>query len=204
MYILDYDPIKAARGLIRTHIVRYIKILQCSFVKMHSGFSMLPKYYMKKYMKNLYYSKENYLWFSEFYTELKKLINFNPTYIDRFDESMVYDTDGLVFHHKGLNLPQISTNPENVDLVLYNRMIYIKKNYDKSNFVGGKYPEWYVNISTEVMQKYDRNSGKGLKITVDDNGYYRYWIANYFNKWIEIKDVPKEIKYFINVLLTKD
>ena len=197
LYILDEDPVKAARSLIQIHIIRYIKNLQYTFVKAHNR---------NKFRKNndhifkiVYYSKENYIWFSEFYKELKRIINYEPDCVPEFNESLLFDISNMSFKGTGL---MFSEENDVSTTILKHRAKYIKKNYDKKLFLCS-FPEWYVCLNEELFNRYDNKSGKGLKITINKDGSYNYFVSNYFNKWIELEKVPKEIDYFINYLLVQ-
>jgi hypothetical protein len=216
MYILDEDPCKSASYLIKQHIYKYITDLEYSFT-----------YYNLKKIKPInssivlqeciIYSKENYLWFSKFYEELKKLYNKfvvgKKIFINNFDESFLYNLNNIEFKNTGLKLPKALdsfinkfnryiyhkyvkdlTNP--IDI---NRIMYIINNYKVDSFMG-TIPPWYSSVSNIIYSSYNKKDRNRVKIIFED-GKYKYFISFISDKWTEVKDVPPEIKYFINSVL---
>ena len=201
LYLLDKDPILAAQCLTVQHMELYVKRLRYSFCIAH-----IPKY--KKpapifgMIAELKYSRENYVWFSEFYTELCRQIKTEKLIVPEFTEDFVFDTTGIKFKNNGLVL-NLEEEKEDIDVVVNkNRIRYIKKKYPVQKFIGG-YPSWYLKIDNNLFKKYDSRLKRDFKIVYDRNRY-RYYIADYFNQWVEITDVPLEIDDFITTLLYKN
>lgn len=192
--ILDADPVQAARSLIQEHIVKYIKYLKYTFVQCH--YPNKTKY-RKYFVESAKYSIENYIWFSEFYAEMNKLIN-SQSEVEFFNESLVFDCGGVSFKKKGLSLyPDSKRSLESY--INASRLMYIKSHYISEIFPAGP-PEWYVDKNCKIYEQYDGKQGKSFRI-MNERNRLRYYIAEYFNQWVEIKDVPLEIDNFIRHLV---
>ena len=194
--ILDADPIKAAHSLIRQHVVTTLKVLRYSFAACHNPH--LRTKYRQRYAPILRYSVENYVWFSEFYEELSEICNSQAQPIKEFNESLLYDCSGIKFKHSGLNLFP-DTEGTLTDLINASRVAYLKKGYDTSLFPLGV-PEWYRDLNKIIYEKYDSKLDKGFRVT-QTRSKLKYYTAEYFNQWVEILNVPKEMEDLIKHLV---
>ena len=205
IYILDINPTQAAKDLTKVHKGRYVKFLQATFICAHSrGLQYLTKKIRRCVIKGVYYSRENYLWFSEFYEAIMKQINYKVD-LEGFDTSFLYNTEGINFKGSGLKLPngENMVDSEGIEkLILKNRIEYIKRDYNTQDFIGG-YPSWYMLEDKVILDVQDNHSNIRLKIVADSKNNYRYYVARYFNKWEEITNFPKEMNYFIKYLIRK-
>jgi hypothetical protein len=194
--ILDADPIKAAHSLIRQHVIATLRVLRFSFAACHNPY--LRTQYRHRYVPILKYSVENYVWFSEFYDELMEICDSKGNVIKEFDESLLYDCSGIKFKHSGLNLFPDSKQSL-TDVLAASRVAYLKKGYDTLLFPAG-IPEWYVDLNKVIYEKYDSKLDKGFRVAQTKKGL-KYYTAEYFNQWIEILNVPKEMEDLIKHLV---
>lgn len=201
IYILDLDPIKAANSLTIQHASNYIKRLKFSFTLAHLPTSRKPTYF-SRVIPEVKYSKQNYVWFSEFYTELCKIVNPDNIIVDKFKPEFLYQCKNINFKNEDLKLDINEYNLTNEEIVLKHRLKYIRNCYPLRRFKNG-YPSWYLKKDNLIFKRYNTRLRRDFKIEYY-NGKYRYYIADYFNQWIEIEDVPEEIDGFINTLLFKD
>ena len=89
------------------------------------------------------------------------------------------------------------------NIIKLNRLLYIKNNYEGSDFYDG-FPEWYrIRDGIEVFNKYCRNISKRIRIVYIDNEY-RYYIAGASDNWQEIQGAPIEIDDVVTALLFRD
>lgn len=212
MYILDKDPYNSAIYLTRLHISTYIRKLEQSFIYFNDKNYSTNE---KTIIKSIIHSKENYDWFSKFYESLIEAYKSIKEYTcenNNFKKEYLY-TNNILFESTGLNLPCIldfdylkyKTQPNKKyinrvqDTISKNRILYILNDYKADSFPMGM-PAWYSKIGEEVYSCFSRVDRKNVKILAVD-GNYKYYISTISDKWEEIKNVPPEIKYFINSLL---
>lgn len=194
--ILDADPIKAARSLVYSHIRNTIKVLRFTFTACHN--QMMFFKYKRGYASIVKYSVENYVWFSEFYEELMKLCKSDIKGIKEFNESYLYDCSDIKFKHTGLNLFP-DEKGSFTDLLAASRLAYIEKGYNIKQFPVGV-PEWYIDTNEIVYEKYDAKTDKSFRV-VKTPTHFRYFIAEYFNQWVEIVGISQEIEELIKHLI---
>ena len=202
MYILDENPELAARYLIRTHALKYLKCIECTMLYVHRINRSWQ--YRKIIDKNIYYSYSNYVWFSEFYLALRKLL---PDYKiqEGFHKGLLYNYPEVQTHGDGLRFlpeetPESTKKSIKLDPISHNKVCYLKKQYKKSAFLCG-YPDWYLNTTSNlIFEDYFTKGRKGLRLTYED-GTYHFYTADFFNQWKEIKNVPYDIGIFIDYFL---
>lgn len=194
--ILDADPEKAARSLITPHVSVAINALRYTFAAIRN--SQMYRHYYNRFIHEVKYSAENYVWFSEFYECLTNLRKTEVSTIKEFNESLLYDCSGVKFKRSGLNLFPDSKLPL-MDQITANRAEYVKKGFDIKLFPVGV-PDWYIDLNKIIYEKYDSKLDKGFRITQSKKGL-KYFTAEYFNQWIEIVNVPKEMEELIKHLV---
>ena len=198
LFILDLDPIKSAQSLSSMQIMNYIVKLQCSFTVAHSP-SFKKNKNANKVIQEVLYSKENYIWFSEFYTALNKLVKVDKSRIIEFKDEYVFDVNKIKFKNSGLIFDVERTDVSIDTLINQNRVMYIQKNLKAQDFPCG-YPSWYIKLDGKVYEKYSPRLRRNFRV-VYENNRYNYYFADYFNQWVQVPDVPIEIDDFINSLL---
>lgn len=214
MYILDEDPIQSARCLIKPLVLLYLQCLEYSFsycngiiVEENSRVYLVPR---------LSYSLDNYIWFSKFYEELVSMrLKYDlGEYSSRqyFNKELLYKPS-ITFESTGLLLPTTFESPRsNYKKTCYkryirgltspidiNRIIYILQSYNASMFACG-IPAWYSSVTSKVLEKYSKKDRKNVKI-ISNGDEYQYFISTISDKWVEVENVPAEIKYVIDAIL---
>lgn len=196
--ILDVDPVLAARSLTTQLMQNYIIALKCTFTVCHRP--SLHKRYANNFCCAVKYSSENYIWFSQFYETLTDIVKSKVEIAD-FDESYVFDVEGVAFKNNGLSLyPDSKLSIQ--DQIDVSRATFIKRNYHNSKFPCGL-PSWYILTDCKIYEKYDYKLCKSFKV-MHEKGRLRYYVAEYFNQWREIKDVPLEMDDFIKHFIRKE
>lgn len=198
LFILDIDPVQAAQSLATQHVENYIKRLKFSFALAHNENSRKPTVF-SPIVQELTYSVENYIWFSEFFTELRKLMKDDNIRVDDFKEEYLFNYIGVKFNGNKLLLSLEHENKSNEDIINLNRLQYIQKCIPYRRFIKG-YPSWYIKLDNDIYKKYNTSLRRDFKIVYEDNRY-RYYVADCFNQWVEVQDVPIEIDGFITTLL---
>ena len=198
IFILDINPRKAAQSLTIPHATNYIKRLKFSFALAHVSDAKKPSYFSRE-IPEVTYSKQNYVWFSEFYRELCKMINPENIRVDIFKDEYVFLCKNIKFQSDELLFNIQQPKVTNEEIINNNRLKYIEKRYNHRKFKYG-FPEWYLHLDNDVFKKYNSNLKRNFKIEYE-NGRYQYYVADYFNQWIKVKDVPLEIDGFILTIL---
>lgn len=198
VFILDMDPIKAAQSLTIQLATNYIKRLKFSFALAHVHHAKKPPHF-SRVIPEVTYSKQNYAWYSEFYRALCEMINPENIKVDIFRDEYVFMCKEIKFKGEKLLFDINQTNISNEEIINKNRIAFIEKRYTHNKFVHG-YPSWYLKIDGNIYKKYNRTLKRDFRIEYRD-GRYRYYIADYFNQWEEIQDVPLEIDGFIQTIL---
>lgn len=216
MFILDQDPKKAAKYLIRKHITFYIPIIELVFRRIHT------KDNSKKLISSLdeftTYSKHNYIWLASFYKELQELYKKHISKENKYKKSIIgFNTEFLlpldeipnrkfkIFESKYFLctrefVKKLNSEVKVVkDIIDYSRKVYLLNKYSKSKFVSG-YPRWYVESMT-IFKSYDYKNRVNIKIDVNKSKGYKYYYSMVSSEWYELKNVPVEMEYVINSLI---
>ena len=217
--ILDEDPYKAAKCLIKAHVVFYIPMLQNIFAKYHDvNFNIVHShtYTWIHYMRR---SKQNYAWTVKFYKTLQEIfrtkISFNSSYYNNTDIPFSEDylevpTDLNNGRHE-ICLPPSHMNKHTKNIVRFkelkekqvisNRIQYLIMNYSDHLFPGRVLPEWYNRVKNtfEYLNVIDNAL---VRLVRNNMGSYKYFCkVGASDTWIEIKNVPEHMKYIINALM---
>ena len=216
--ILDEDPKKAAKALVRIHVTFYIPLLQKIFIRYHNGnFTKRSISHMWiSYMKR---SKQNYSWVVEFYEALQEIfknsisrenkyysdpkIDFYNYYL-KIDDTLPLGRQELCVHSHRIDAHKDNKKKfkEFKDsFINSNRIKYLMMNYPEAMFVNSKAPEWYgvvkgnfefINVIDNMIVRLVRNS----------QGNYKYYCkVGLSDIWEEIKNVPQEMRFIINALV---
>lgn len=216
--ILDEDPDKAAKALIRAHVVTYLPILQNIFVRYHERYSKknTRSYTWMNYMKR---SKQNYTWAVKFYSALQNIFKNKISKM-----GIYYSNPKIRFVEDYLEVPKelINGRPEicvpacyldkypndkkkfkefKEDQINTNRVQYIMMNYSKGFFVDKEPPYWYSKVkgTFEFMNVIDNMI---VRIVRNHLGMHKYYCkVGLSDTWDEIKKVPPEMSFIINALL---
>ena len=216
--ILDEDPDKAAKALIRAHVVMYLPMLQHVFKGYHEGHARKSTraYAWINYMKR---SKQNYTWVVKFYSALQHIFknNISKTGIYFNSPRLKFKEDFLELPKELLNgRPEICLPAPYLDKYLNdrkkfkefkeaqidtNRVQYIMMNYSKGYFVNKTPPPWYSKVkgTFEFMNVIDNMV---VRIVRNHLGMYRYYCrVGLSDTWDEIKNVPAEMSFVVNALM---
>lgn len=153
-------------------------------------------------------SKENFLWFAKYATEVDRLVT-GTTAIE-----IPYALTDTLECSSLLLLPPIKYNSTKklIEPVLYKvrekdpvnmwRIQYIKGEYAANEFYGG-YPAWYVMSETTIYEQYCTRTNRRVKIDCI-NGEFVYYLAGASDKWRRIIGVPTEMDLIVASLLFKN
>lgn len=216
--ILDEDPKKAAKALIKAHVVFYLPVIQNIFIKYHNKCANKHShaYMWISYMKR---SRQNFLWVVQFYEALqdifKKHISADSNYyshpnIEFYDKYLKLDTS-LPNGRNEICLPAMYRNRHLNDkkrfkefketFINSNRIKYIINNYSENMFVNKSIPEWYNKVkgTFELINVIDNNI---VRMVRNEQGNYRYYCkVGLSDSWDEIKNVPWQMRFVINALM---
>lgn len=229
-YILDEDPILAARSLISRHMKEYAIIISNSltfrYLKKHTTLAdrTLKEYYSLKPQPLVYQSPYAINYFSMMFEELERIrdayIGRNYTYSDKFDTNlMLYNTE-LATGSKTLDHLELPSFLHRIkkQRKYFKQYNLVKGIFDKSNTIIDTYrimymvngynlnqfpcgaPPWYSPLKREVFRQYDPLSKKTFVIMTDENGIYKYYYQHISNKLREITDI-NELRELIDCLL---
>lgn len=205
MYILDKCPELAAKYLTKVQVQQYMNTLEKAFVCFNE-----ENLYYRKACRWVYYSKENYVWYSKFYVALEKLyykyflvphksvINFNKDYLfkptrDIPNTSLFFPEPNKVKKARSkFKNSQLFTN----DVISNNRILFILKQYPSTSFY--EVPVWYKNSSYDVIKGYSQTYKKFTLIKITDGTYKYFYKTTMGSNWVAVENVPLEIKYIID------
>jgi hypothetical protein len=216
LFILDKDPKRAAQSLISHHIRYYIVEVQLIIRIFYTNEKCVGRYKLwKKFLK----IKANYEWLVIFYKELQEIYKNNISKIKAYYGSMNGFKDSMLETPSGLDEESTLKFPQtksldiikkvmdryrnkvkfNKDSIKLNRQLYILNQY-KTNLFPCGCPEWYL----ETLDFFEARSNKDeirIKINLDKDNGYTYYYNKKGGTWIQIDNVPHEMKYIINAFL---
>lgn len=206
IYILDRDPIFAARFLVKGQLERYYKLLREVFQEVINKNKKHELLY-----DTLTNSRYNFRWFRKFFKEIERLLEIKDKFIFPIKniypraegdtlvilQPYVYSTQG---DGKPLKLEYRSSNVKDKDPINNYRVAYILKGYQMHEFQGDNYPAWYLLKNTSIFEQYDERTNRRVRVDVRDGDLY-YFIAGASDNWRMIADVPKEMDYVISALI---
>lgn len=222
--ILDEDPRKSAKSLIRSHVMHYIPILQKIFIQYSYKKEEETQYIRShtnmwiNYMKR---SRQNFLWVVYYYKTLQEIfkntiskreeyykspkVDFNDSYLE-LDKSLPNGRHEICLYNKHINKYQnnkIKYKKLKENFVNTNRMTYLKANYPEHMFPNSRPPKWYnkINKTHEFENTIDNMD---IRIITNSLGNYRYFCKiGLSDIWIEIKNVPSDMRFIMNAILLK-
>lgn len=230
-YVLDEDPIRAARSLVikqvAPHARRIAESLTFKYLTDNDILSeaTLMRYYRFKPDSFIFRTPYNIIFFSSMYEELAKIYfeysGTQLTKVHRFnEEDMLYNTSIATFpknRKEELSLPDyLSSIKKKKAFSKYNvlgtdhatnsdielhRLMYMIDGYLLSDFPCGA-PAWYSPLAREIYRKYDRLAKKTFIIQTDTEGKYRYFFEYSSGAVIEITKL-EDMRELIDSFLFK-
>lgn len=220
--ILDEDPRKAAKALIRTHVMHYISILQNIFIYYHNNDENKkhPRTHIRMWANYMRRSKQNFLWTVTFYKTLQEIfknsiskrneyyidtkLDFNDSYLE-LDKSLPNGRHEICLFDKHINKylnDKIKYKKLKETFINTNRISYLQCNYPKDMFVNSKVPSWYSKIN-KTYEFENIIDNMGIRIIRDNLGNYKYYCKPGLSDiWIEIKNVPQDMRFIINGMIS--
>lgn len=216
--ILDLDPRRAAKYLIKYHVITYLPLIQTIFLIYHnveeSKNSIL--YTWVTYMRR---SLQNYTWVVNFYKTLQEVyknkISPNESYY--YNPKILFD-DSYLTIPKDLKSKrhEICVTPAKMDRykgnikkyrefkdkqIVNDRLYYIVNNYPENLFPNGEMPYWYSKMKN-TFEYHNPIDNMEVKLIRDYKGDYRYYCkVGASDIWDEIKNVPSEMRFIVNTLM---
>lgn len=228
-FVLDEDPVKAARSLVIKHVAKHAKwIAESLTFKYLIDYDVVKEMTIKanyrfKPFPFIYRTPYNINFFSQMYEELvniyheycglwlpkprrfepeEMLYNFRIATYTKDKSTELYLPDYLPCIKK--KKPFAKYNILGIDnpsnsKIDVQRLMYIIDGHALDKFPCGA-PEWYSPMCREVYRKYDRLSKKTFIILVDTEGKYRYYFQHISDNAREITDI-KDMRELIDSFL---
>lgn len=231
LFVLDEDPIKAARSLVHKHLLTHARMIAESLTFKYLidrdllAEATIKNYYKFKPQPFVYKTPFNINFFSEMYLEIARIYRESTKLylpeVHRFDKNEILHNYKIATFPRStkdyLDLPDYAHDiKRRKALAKYNilgmdnpsnspidiqRLMYIVNGYPIQQFPCGA-PEWYSPMCREVYRKYDRLSKKTFIIEVDSSGKYRYFFQHISDHKRELTDIS-ELRELIDSLLYK-
>lgn len=217
MIILDNDPKIAVQSLIKSDILKYYNIFYKHFNELYIN----PEVAIKTGRKNNYiykhkttlFNKSTFLYYWNIFLELEKAVNeiygsselINREFTDDFMKklSTVFKNSEIILYTKEDYCKYknfLDSNNDTQDyIILNNRLFYILQEYQVNDFYYDV-PTWYTFSRKIILEKYSLKERKHIKI-IQENNKIKYYIADYQNNWIELRDISENTQSFIKSIL---
>lgn len=205
--ILDKDPIYAARFIVKDDLKRCCMVMRGAFKDIVNGTRV-----HELLIDTIMDSKDNFLWFVEFYKELVKIRNVPELDIpmdkcpkNRGNAPTVFQPFGYTWNKiKGEEIRFfITPKPSNVkgkDPINNYRIQYLLQDYDATDFQDNVYPAWYLLKNTTILEQYNEKTNTRIRLDFRNGGFI-YMIAGASDNWEVVPEVPREMDHFISALL---
>lgn len=218
MLITDRDPILAAKAIPLELIENISQNIQKGYEKAKNvGHVRACKITSLDNLvhSDLTYSKKNCEWYKAFYKELQDISKVAGIFIiPDLDIRLIDIKQSSTFMINPFNLHSPNLDEFYQDLIelhkdsyfkltdIYSlsRMMLLDMNPHFEDFVKG-IPCWLVNASNTLVQAYDLQNRRHIKI-IKDGERLRYLTSIISDRWQEIENVPKEMDVIIKYLVS--
>ena len=221
--VLDYDPTLAAESLTKADIESAYDFLIEVFDDIREGnikthlkdkiLSLGDEYcgYAKYPLMSdtIMASEENFTWWATFFRTLEKLLDkgvgetFEIPYEMKPENSEgdVWWFDPFYLSDKG-SLKYCETNTKGTIINNY-RIRYVMEQYQRVDFVGGKFPQWYLLYDTILFEDYNEKTNVRVRVDFRD-GEFKYFKAGASDYWQEIEGVPDDMKHVVSAFIFRN
>lgn len=214
MYILDENIELAVKSLTKRDILNYYSILYNHFNliyhKPHVVTLKDKRGYRLYKQKTTLFNKTTALYYLQLFKQLElsvkdiygtaELLNkeYNFNQIIEILNSM--KEDGNIQYISNYNNGLLNIKEQSQDnIIYYNRLCYILMQHKITDFFYGV-PTWYIFTEGTIYEKFSLKERKSIRITLDNNNF-KYFIKDYTNDWIELKNIDSTVKSFISTIL---
>lgn len=228
LYILDDDAQLCAHYLTVDHIKKYIEYIVYSII-MYRGTETIKKKSKaaeQPRIDYMFYNQRTAYWFYTLYREMQEIYKkrFGRYYkvTEYFDETWLFDMNKITGPmevknkaHKGARLPDISgvynkyiDIYEPYKLTLWRirnrtgrfRAMYMIMGYLHSEFPAGA-PAWYNNMKATIWKSFNKMTRLYYRIDTNIEGVYSYYYSVDDKNWIEIQNIPIEMRNLIDGII---
>lgn len=228
IFILDNDATYCAHSLITEHIKKYIEYIVYSMIMFRGTEAVINKSGAseKPRVDYMFYNQRTAYWFYTLYKEMQEIYKnrFGRYYkvSEYFRDSWLFDMNRIkgpmnVKHkaHKGARLPNDTCIREyykdiyepyasTIDKISARtgrfRVMYMIMGYLNSEFPSGA-PAWYNNMKATIWKSFNKMTRLYYRIDTSVDGVYTYYYSVDDKNWIEIKDIPFELRGLIDGII---
>lgn len=227
IYVLDEDPKRCAQALTTHHIKKYIEYIVYSTIVHRCLMKDVRKSgaLEKPRIDYMYYSQRTAYWFYTLYKEMQSIYKtrFGKYYkvSDYFKEEWMNDLSSTVGpdvkrrQYKRVRLPSDASIREKhidiycnykwtIDKVLSRtskfRVMYMIMGYMNNEFPNGA-PIWYNCMRETIWKSFNKMTRLYYRIDTNVEGQYTYYYSVDDKNWIEIQNIPFEMRGLIDGII---
>lgn len=228
IFVLDEDPKLCALALTTEHIKKYIELIVYTVINYRGTDYFIEKNNISSYPRidYMFYNQRTANWFYDLYREMQNVYKkrFGKTYrvIEGFKPEWIGDLTRIQApsnvtrrQYRGVRLPSeksifkkyenIFTNYKNVISKASNRIskfrvMYMVMGYLNSEFPSGA-PAWYCCMKTTIWNSYNKMTRLYYRIDTTVDGKYSYYYSADNKNWIEIQNIPLEMRGLIDGII---
>lgn len=228
IFILDEDPVRCAQYLTTEHIKKYMEYIVYSIIN-HRGTETLKnkvEVNKKHRVDYMFYNQRTAYWFYSLYNEMQEIYKkrFGKYYkvTEHFKDTWINDMSGVTGPmeikdkaHKSARLLDYkyihkkyedifscykSTLNKAVGVISKYRVMYMILGYMNSEFPSGA-PAWYSNMKTTIWKSFNKMTRLYYRIDTNIEGKYSYYYSVDDKNWIEIQNIPMELRGLIDGII---
>ena len=228
LFVLDDDAKICAHYLTTEHIKKYIEYIVYSII-MFRGSDLARRKSeaeLKPRVDYMFYNQRTAYWFYTLYNEMQEIYKkrfgkqykvseyFNPVWL--FDMKKVTGPMSVKNKaHKGVRLPNDASLRKKYEIIYepYHltlhriklrtgrfRVMYMIMGYMNSEFPAGA-PAWYSNMKSTIWKSFNKMTRLYYRIDTNVEGIYSYYYSVDDKNWIEIQNIPVELRGLIDGII---
>lgn len=228
IFVLDEDPVLCASYLTTAHIQQYIEYIVYSIIKFRGSQTIINKSDAeeKPRVDYMFYNQRTAYWFYTLYKEMQEIYKrrfgryykvteyfnelwlFNMTKItgpmnvkNRAHKSArLLDFTCIWDKYKDLLEPYENLFKKFRGRLSRFRLTYMIMGYLYSEFPFGA-PAWYGNMKATIWKSFNKMTRLYYRIDTNIEGVYSYYYSVDDKNWIEIQNIPVELRGLIDGII---
>lgn len=228
IFVLDEDPKLCAKCFTTSHIKKYIEYIVYTIINYRGTETAKRKSEVdnKFRIDYMFYNQRTTYWFYTLYNEMQEIYKkrFGKYYkvTEYFQDTWINDLQGIsgpmdIKHkaHKSAKLPDYksmhkkyedlfscykSTLNKAVGATAKFRVMYMLMGYLNSEFPQGA-PAWYSNMKATIWKSFNKMTRLYYRIDTNIEGKYSYYYSADDKNWIEIQNIPLELRGLIDGII---
>lgn len=228
IFLLDEDPKLCALSLAMKHVKEYIEYITYSIIKFR-GTPFVKKetdVENKPRVDYMFYNQRTAYWFYTFYNELQRIHKEKTgryyKVTEHFKETWINDMQRVTGPmdvkrkaYKGVRLPNEKCVREKYQDIYQHykwtidkinskigrfRVMYMLLGFLNSEFPCGA-PAWYNTLKATIWKSFNKMTRLYYRIDTSVEGKYSYYYSVDDKNWIEIKNIPFEMRGLIDGII---